>query len=241
MWDGKNWSMEDAMLQESPNQSPYYLLSWSGGKDSAWALKTALEEYTLPIVLLTTVNEDYHRIAMHGVRGELLKAQAEALDLPLVTIGIPKQCSDEEYGLRMKRAMLEQKSRGCQGVIFGDLFLQDVRIYREKKLELIELPAFFPIWGIETRKLSRRFIAEGFKSIITCTDSHALDASFSGRIYDDTFLADLPQTVDPCGENGEFHSFTFDGPIFRHPVKFKRGEVVRRDGRFDYTELYGMP
>ncbi|HEX2954129.1 MAG TPA: ATP-binding protein [Bacillota bacterium] len=226
------------MLQELPNQCPYYLLSWSGGKDSAWALKTALEEYTLPIVLLTTVNEDYNRIAMHGVRQELLKAQAEALALPLVTVGIPKQCSDEEYGLRMKAAMLEQRSRGCQGIIFGDLFLTDIRTYREKKLEPLGLPAFFPIWGSDTEKLSRRFIAEGFKSIITCTDSQALDASFSGRIYDQTFLTDLPSSVDPCGENGEFHSFTFDGPIFRWPVKFKKGETLRRDGRFDYTELY---
>lgn len=230
--------MEDAMSQELPNQSPYYLLSWSGGKDSAWALKTALEEYTAPIVLLTTVNEDYHRIAMHGVRQELLKAQAEALNLPLVTVGIPKQCSDEEYGLRMEAAMLEQKSRGCQGVIFGDLFLEDVRLYRERAMEPMGLPALFPIWGQDTHHLSHRFIAEGFKAILTCTDSKVLDASYSGRLYDESFLADLPSTVDPCGENGEFHSFTFDGPIFSHPVEIRKGDVIRRNERFDYCELY---
>jgi uncharacterized protein (TIGR00290 family) len=226
------------MPQTLPSYDSYYLLSWSGGKDSTWALRVALATYHTPIVLLTTVNQDYRRIIMHGVRNELLNAQAEALGLPLVTVEIPKDCSDQEYGRLMETALVEHKKHGCTGVIFGDLFLEDVRAYRERNLAKVALPALFPIWGQDTWKLSRQFINEGFRSIITCTDSTVLDASFSGRIYDESFLADLPENVDPCGENGEFHSFAFDGPIFRHPVQFEKGEVVRRNSRFDFCELY---
>jgi uncharacterized protein (TIGR00290 family) len=213
------------------------LVAWSSGKDSALALQKVLETDEYRITLLTTVTEGFQRISMHGVRERLLQCQAERLCLPLDIVTIPQQCSDEEYRRRMESAMRRHYARGCRSVVFGDIFLQDIRRYRVENLAKVGMRPVFPLWQAHSMDLSRAFIEAGFQAVITCVDTQALHPSFTGRLYDRSFVEDLPATVDPCGENGEFHSFVFDGPIFSSPVRFERGEVVLRDGRFSFCDL----
>lgn len=214
------------------------LLSWSGGKDSAMALYELEKAREWEIAaLLTTVTGDYDRVSMHGVRRELLESQAESLGLPLETILISKTCTNEEYETKMQRSLERFKSQGITNVAFGDIFLEDLRKYREDKLAIVGMEAVFPIWKRESSKLAQSFIRLGFQAITTCVDGQALDGRFAGRHYDQQFLAELPQGVDPCGENGEFHSFAFGGPIFKTPIAFEKGETVLRDNRFYFCDL----
>jgi uncharacterized protein (TIGR00290 family) len=180
--------------------------------------------------LLTTVNERYDRVAMHAVRRELLLQQAEATGLPLTTIELPESCSNEEYEQRMSKAVLALKERGVNTMAFGDLFLQDIREYRERQLSRAELLAMFPLWGQPTDTLARSMIDGGLRAIVTCCDPRALDRSFVGREWNHDFLDDLPHSVDPCGENGEFHTLVFDGPMFSGPLSIEVGEIVERGG-----------
>lgn len=180
--------------------------------------------------LLTTVTRDYGRISMHGVRCELLQRQAEALGLPLQQVGISRGADNSQYEAEMGRALAYYQSRGVNEVAFGDLFLEDIRAYREKMLATQGMHGVYPIWGRDTCELIREFIALGFRTVVVCVDPAKLDPSFAGRVMDERFLEELPPGVDPCGENGEFHTFVFDGPAFRHPVRFSPGETVCRDG-----------
>ncbi len=212
-------------------------LSWSGGKDSSLALyeirKAGLHNVA---ALLTTITEDYDRISMHGVRVSLLEQQAESLGLPLRKILIPKDSSNEVYEARM-RALLEEGLReGVDTVAFGDIFLEDLKIYRENNLARLKMSGLFPIWKRDSAELAQTFIDLGFKAVLACIDTQYLDPSFAGRQYDKDLLRDLPPGVDPCGENGEFHSFAYDGPIFKHPIAHTIGEVVRRD-RYVFCDL----
>ncbi len=210
------------------------LIGWSGGKDSALTLYEIKESYEVA-ALLTTVTEDYERISMHGVRATLLEKQAESLGYPLEKVLISKNASNDEYEVKM-REVLERYHEKVSYVAFGDIFLEDVRRYREENLRRIGMKGIFPLWGENTAKLAQKFIDLGFKAIITCVDSKFLDETFVGRIYDEEFLQDLPPNVDPCGENGEFHSFVYDGPIFGSRTSFKVGETVLRDG-FYFCDL----
>jgi uncharacterized protein (TIGR00290 family) len=214
------------------------LFAWSGGKDSAMSLYELLkvEKYQVAS-LLTTVTEDYDRISMHGVRRILLEQQAAALELPLEKIYITKQSSNEDYETKMADKLIYYRGLGVSLVVFGDIFLEDLRQYRENNLAKVGFKGIFPIWKRDTRELSAAFIALGFKAIITCVDSTFLDKSFAGRVFDKQFLSDLPVGVDPCGENGEFHSFVYDGPIFSKPVLCEKGEVVLRDNRYWFCDL----
>jgi uncharacterized protein (TIGR00290 family) len=213
------------------------LLSWSGGKDSAMALYEIQKGSKYAVrALLTTVTEGYDRISMHGVRRALLEKQADALGLPLEKVYIPKNATNEEYETQM-RALLERYCReGIKVVAFGDIFLEDLRQYREKNLAQIGMKGFFPIWKMDSRELAHSFVALGFQAVVVSVDSKLLDQSFAGSFIEDEFIQRLPPGVDPCGENGEFHSFVFDGPLFRRRVSFMRGEVVRRDA-FWYCDL----
>jgi len=180
--------------------------------------------------LLTTVTDEYDRISMHGVRRVLLERQAESLGLPLHPVLIPPQCINPIYEARMKQALEEHFAHGVRRVVFGDIFLEDLRVYREKNLALIGMQGLFPIWKRDTRELAREFIRLGFRAIAVCVDPRVLDPSFAGRELDASFFADLPVGVDPCGENGEFHTFVFDGPDFSDPIACRVGEKVLRDG-----------
>ena len=213
------------------------LLSWSGGKDSMMALYEISRDPAYKVsALLTTVTEDYDRISMHGVRRALLEDQARALGLPLKQVYIPKQATNEIYESRM-RAMLEQVIKeGIHSVAFGDIFLEDLRKYREGNLALVGMTAIFPLWKRDSAELARTFVELGFKAVVVCVDSKALDPAFAGRVIDQEFLAQLPPGVDPCGENGEFHSFVYDGPLFTQAVSCKVGEVVARDS-FYFCDL----
>ena len=213
------------------------LFCWSGGKDSAMALHTLLQHPDVRIVaLLTTVTETYDRISMHGVRRELLVQQAESIGLPLLEVRIPPQCVNPIYEARMEEALRSYYAEGVRTVAFGDIFLQDLRAYREKNLARIGMTASFPIWKRDTRELIRGFHAARFRAIAACIDPRVLDRSFAGRELDESFFRDLPAGVDPCGENGEFHTFVFDGPIFRNPIPVRAGKVVERDS-FVYCDL----
>jgi uncharacterized protein (TIGR00290 family) len=214
------------------------LLSWSGGKDAALALHElqASSEYEVA-ALLTTVTAEYDRISMHGVRSVLLERQARSLALPLHTVLISTDTTDAEYRVKMRDEMQRHFDAGVFHVAFGDIFLEDVRKYREENLALLNMRALFPLWERDSGDLSRSFINAGFKAIVTCVDSKALSGSFAGRRFDASFLSDLPPRVDPCGENGEFHSFVYDGPIFREAVPYRKGRVVLRDGRFYFCDL----
>jgi uncharacterized protein (TIGR00290 family) len=213
------------------------LFCWSGGKDSAMALHTLLRLPDVRIVaLLTTVTETYDRISMHGVRRELLVQQAESIGLPLHEVRIPPQCVNPIYEARMEEAVRFHYDAGVRSVAFGDIFLEDLRAYREKNLARIGMTALFPIWKRDTRELIRSFHAARFRAIAACIDPKVLDRTFAGRELDDSFFRDLPAGVDPCGENGEFHTFVFDGPIFREPVAVRAGEVLERDS-FIYYDL----
>jgi uncharacterized protein (TIGR00290 family) len=213
------------------------LFCWSGGKDSAMALHTLLRLPDVRIVaLLTTVTETYDRISMHGVRRELLVQQAESIGLPLHEVRIPPQCVNPIYEARMEEAVRFHYDAGVRSVAFGDIFLEDLRAYREKNLARIGMTALFPIWKRDTRELIRSFHAARFRAIAACIDPEVLDRSFAGRELDDSFFQDLPAGVDPCGENGEFHTFVFDGPIFREPISVRAGEILERDS-FIYCDL----
>jgi uncharacterized protein (TIGR00290 family) len=213
------------------------LFCWSGGKDSAMALHALRVAGDCRVTaLLTTVTEEYDRISMHGVRRALLERQAESIGLPLHAVLIPPQCINATYEERMKEALERHFARGVCRVAFGDIFLEDLRVYREKNLALVGMQAVFPIWKRDTRELAREFVRLGFRAIAVCVDPRALDASFGGRELDASFFADLPPGVDPCGENGEFHTYVFDGPIFKEPIAIRVGEKVMRDG-FCFCDL----
>jgi uncharacterized protein (TIGR00290 family) len=212
-----------------PPRTPF-ALSWSGGKDSALTLRTLRGEGREPEALIATVTEGYDRISMHGVRRELLARQADALGIPLVEVVIPPGCVNEAYEASMAQAFASAPLAGVEEVAFGDLFLEDVRAYREERLAAGGKRGLFPLWGRDTAGLAREFIAAGFEAIIVCLDSRALDPSFAGRPYDEQLLAELPPSIDPCGENGEFHTFVHAGPIFPEPIACQTGEVVERDG-----------
>lgn len=207
------------------------LLSWSSGKDSAWTLHVLRQDASVEVVgLLTTVNETHNRVAMHGVRREILEAQARAVGLPLHVIPLPWPCSNEIYEARMRRALEEALARGVTHAAFGDLFLEDIRAYREKQMAGSGLGLLFPIWGEPTGALSRRMVASGLEAVLTCVDPKQLSPSFVGRRYDPALLDELPPTVDPCGEKGEFHTCVLNGPGFREPVRARVGDIVERDG-----------
>src|SRR5450759_4054481 len=213
------------------------LFCWSGGKDSAMALHVLQSAHGYRVTaLLTTVTEEYDRISMHGVRRELLERQAESLGLPLHAVLIPPHCINATYEARMKEALGEQLAQGVQRVAFGDIFLEDLRAYRERNLAQLGMAALFPIWKRDTRVRARECLRLGFRAIAVCVDPRVLDPSFAGRMLDESFFTDLPPGVDPCGENGEFHTFVFDGPVFRTPVRFAAGEKVLRDG-FCFCDL----
>jgi uncharacterized protein (TIGR00290 family) len=211
-------------------------LSWSGGKDSALTLWTLRSQGVEPEALITTITDEYERISMHGVRRELLSRQAHAVGLSLVEVRIPPACVNEVYEARMAEAFASPPLSDVQTVAFGDLFLQDVRAYRESRLTAAGKRGLFPLWERDTSALAHEFVAAGFQAFLVCVDPRALDASFAGRPYDEQFLADLPTSVDPCGENGEFHTFVHAGPIFAEPVMCETGEVVERDG-FVFCDL----
>jgi uncharacterized protein (TIGR00290 family) len=211
-------------------------LSWSGGKDSALTLWTLREQGVEPDALITTVTDQYDRISMHGVRRELLARQASAAGIPLVEVRIPPACVNDVYEQRMAEAFASPPLSDVEAVAFGDLFLEDVRAYREQRLTANNRRGLFPLWGCDTADLAREFIAAGFQARIVCLDPRALDASFAGRTYDEQLLAELPPNVDPCGENGEFHTFVHAGPIFSEPIPCTTGETVERDG-FVFCDL----
>jgi uncharacterized protein (TIGR00290 family) len=187
--------------------------------------------------LLTTVTEDYDRISMHGVRRSLLRQQAESLGVPLEEVLISKQASNDEYESRMAATLTRFKETGVTSVVFGDIFLEDLKEYREKNLARLGMNGIFPLWKQDTAELMRRFIGLGFKATTVCVDTQALDRRYVGRIIDEQFVADLPASVDVCGENGEYHSFVYEGPIFRGSISHRLGEVVLKDDRFWYCDL----
>ncbi len=208
---------------------PKAIFNWSSGKDSALALYKTLKEDKFEITsLLTSINKEFQRISMHGVHVSLLEKQAASLDFNLIKMELPQEPSMEEYSEIMNKTMTEIKSQGVTHSIFGDIFLEDLRKYREDQLKTIGIEAVFPLWKQNTSDLIKEFLDLGFKTIVTCVNEIYLDKSFAGRIIDENFIKDLPKNVDPCGENGEFHTFTFDGPIFKNPVHFKIGETVKK-------------
>jgi uncharacterized protein (TIGR00290 family) len=211
-------------------------LSWSGGKDSALALWTLRREQREPAALLATVTETYERVSMHGVRRALLVRQAERLAIPLVAITIPPGCSNGLYEQRVEDAFGTPALADIDTVAYGDLFLEDVRAYREKQLAAIGKQALFPIWGLDTSDLARTFIDSGFEATVVCVDPRKVDRRFAGRAFDRGLLHDLPADVDPCGENGEFHTFVHAGPIFASSIACTCGEVVEREG-FVFCDL----
>jgi uncharacterized protein (TIGR00290 family) len=213
------------------------LFGWSGGKDSAMALYEILKNKEYQIVsLLTTITEDYDRISMHGVRRILVEQQAKSLNIPLYKVLIPKDCSNEIYAAKMTEALTKFKQEGVETVAFGDIFLEDVRKYREDNLARLNMKGVFPIWGRDSAELAHSFISLGFKSVISCIDTKVLDKKFLGRQFDEDFLAELPSNIDPSGENGEFHSFVYDGPIFKQGIGYSLGEMVLRDS-FHFCDL----
>jgi uncharacterized protein (TIGR00290 family) len=217
------------------------LLSWSSGKDSAWALHVLRASEGIEVTgLFTTINEEFDRVAMHGVRRDLLEAQAKAAGLPLHVIPIPNPCPDSVYEQRMGDFVGKARDSGIEAMAFGDLFLEDIRRYRERCLEGTGIRALFPLWGAQTRALASQMISAGLRARLTCLDPRRLPAAFIGHEFDEAFLASLPQGVDPCGENGEFHTFSYAGPMFDAPVPvhFKGG--VERDG-FVFADLRPQP
>jgi uncharacterized protein (TIGR00290 family) len=226
------------MLKDIKHRPEKALVSWSGGKDSAMALAEILRsgEYDVA-ALLTTVTRDYDRISMHGVRRALLHRQAESLGLSLEELFITKNASNAEYEACMEKTLSAYRNRGITTVVFGDIFLEDLRQYREEKLSALNLRGLFPLWKKETNALAREFIAAGFKAVTTCVDTKVLGEEFVGREIDEAFLSDLPPGVDPCGEEGEYHSFVYDAPIFRKRIEFTVGEKVLRDERFYFCDL----
>ncbi|WP_185209360.1 diphthine--ammonia ligase [Chryseobacterium sp. C3] len=208
---------------------PKAIFNWSSGKDSALALYKILKEEKFEVTsLLTSINKEFQRISMHGVHVSLLEKQAESLGFPLIKMELPKEPSMEEYREIIGRTMTEIQSQGITHSIFGDIFLEDLKKYREDQLRSIGMEGVFPLWKINTTDLIREFLDLGFKTIVTCVNETYLDKSFAGRIIDEDFIKDLPENVDVCGENGEFHTFTFNGPLFKNPVEFEIGEIVKK-------------
>src|SRR5271170_8107238 len=207
------------------------LVSWSSGKDSAWSLYLLQRDPRYRLAgLLTTLNSAFDRVAMHSTRREMLQAQAEAAGLPLHVVPLPWPCSNEHYEAALRVACDSAIASGIEAIAFGDLFLQDIRNYREEKLRGTGLSPVFPVWGLDTRKLLREMIDAGVKTRIVCVDPKKLSPEFAGRDIDEAFLRDLPAGVDPCGENGEFHTCVYDGPMFGQAIKIENGAVVERDG-----------
>ena len=211
-------------------------LGWSGGKDSSLALRALRAAGREPVALITTVTEGVERISIHGVRRELLHAQARAIGIPVVEVRIPLPCPNAVYEAQMAEALDRPPLDAVVEVAFGDLFLEDIRAYREERLEPTGRRALFPVWGLDTAALAQEFLDAGFRAIVATVDPRHLDGSFAGRAYDAAFLADLPPGVDPCGENGEFHTFVHAGPIFEAPIAVETGEVVERDG-YVYADI----
>jgi uncharacterized protein (TIGR00290 family) len=213
------------------------LVSWSGGKDSCLALYEILKTHRFGVAaLLTTVTRDYDRISMHGVRQVLLEQQAESLGFPLHQVYISKGATNEEYESRMEEALLQYRGRGVRSVVFGDLFLEDIKAYRDRLLSRLEMQGLYPVWKRDTTQFIREFIDLGFKARVACVNAERLDSSFAGRLIDNEFLSQLPPGVDPCGENGEFHTFVFGGPCFKAEIELNTGETVLRDGHY-YCDL----
>jgi uncharacterized protein (TIGR00290 family) len=213
------------------------LASWSSGKDSAWNLHVLRSDPSLEVVgLLTTLNESVQRVAMHGVPDALLAAQAEALALPLWRVPLPWPCSNEEYEARMRDATQRARAAGIEAIAFGDLFLADIRAYRERSLAGTGIEPLFPLFGADTQRLAREMIAGGLRATLACVDLAKLPEDFAGRAFDEDLLGDLPAGVDPCGEYGEFHTFAHDGPMFLRPVPIALHGVVRREG-FAFADL----
>jgi uncharacterized protein (TIGR00290 family) len=207
------------------------LLSWSSGKDSAWALHLLSKEKELRVAgLVTTFNQAADRVAMHAVRRTLVQAQAERIGVPLWEVELPWPCSNADYEQIMREVLKRAVDEGVEAFAFGDLFLQNIRDYRERQLAGSGLKAMFPVWGIPTRQLALDMIAGGIKAKLTCVDPSKLDRSFAGRDFDLALLDSLPKEVDPCGENGEFHTFVYDAPVFNRPIDVQLGSIVERDG-----------
>jgi uncharacterized protein (TIGR00290 family) len=220
------------------NRMEKVLVSWSSGKDSALMLHEIQKSSQYHVAaLLTTITQDYQRVSMHGVRVGLLDQQAKALGIPLEKVFISSQATNAEYETAMQKLLRKYQGQGIAKVVFGDIFLEDVRQYREHNLAKIGMQAVFPLWQRDTRQLAEELLHRGFRALVTCVDGQALDGNFAGRLIDQDFFADLPPGIDPCGENGEFHSFAFDGPIFNQPVDFIPGETVLRDERFYFHDL----
>ena len=214
------------------------LLAWSGGKDSALALYELRRAGDYEVTaLLTTITRDYDRVCMHGVRRSLLEQQANALGLPLETVFISKNASNDEYESQMRELLTKHLAAGVRSVAFGDIFLKEVRAYRQQKLSIIDMRGLFPLWKRDTAELARAFINLGFKAVIASADSRCFQSGCAGKAFDEPFLAGLPPGVDPCGENGEFHSFVYDGPIFSRPILHTVGEVILRENGFCYCDL----
>jgi uncharacterized protein (TIGR00290 family) len=224
------------------NYKERVVLSWSGGKDSAMTAYHLIASQKYEIAaLLTTVTKEFDRISMHGVRRELLEMQALALDVPLHVVLIPKDCSNDIYEGQMSEAFRHFKSHGITKIAFGDLFLADVKEYRDTRLARDGMTGLYPIWLRDTAELVRTFIGLGFKAKISCVDTHAIDAAFAGREIDDQLLRDLPPSADPCGERGEYHSFVYSGPIFRRVIACRSGETSMRLSRFNYCDILPAP
>ncbi len=214
------------------------VVSWSGGKDSTLALNEILNNTDYEVhTLITTVTEGYDRISIHGVRNELLEKQVQSIGLPLHKVSIPKDSKNEQYESALKKVLLKFKNEGINEIVFGDIFLEDVKKYRDELLDRLDMKGVYPIWKKDSKELARKFIELGFKAVTTCVDFQQIDKKFVGREYDSGFLNDLPGTADPCGENGEFHTFVYDGPLFNEKISFNKGEVVLRDNRFYYCDL----
>lgn len=217
----------------------HVLLSWSSGKDSAWTLHVLRQRADVEVsALLTTFNSTANRVAMHAVRRDLVRAQAERTHLPLWEVDLPWPCSNEEYESRMRAVCDRAVANGIDAVAFGDLFLEDVRAYRERQLASTGLEPIFPIWGLPTRALAHEMIAAGVKARISCVDPARVSRTLAGRDFDSTLLADLPPAADPCGENGEFHTFVYAAPVFERPIDVEAGVVVERDG-FVFADVIG--
>jgi uncharacterized protein (TIGR00290 family) len=213
------------------------LLSWSSGKDSAWTLHVLRRDPSIEVcALLTTLNAEFDRVAMHGVRRAVLEAQAAAASLPLWVVPLPWPCSNEIYEKLMAEACQRAINEGIEAVAFGDLFLEDVRAYRVRQLAGTGLEPIFPLWQIPTDRLAREMIAGGLRARLTCVDTEQLPAEFAGREFDEALLRDLPPTADPCGEKGEFHSCVYAGPMFKAPLEIESGEIVTRD-RFVFADV----
>jgi len=218
------------VLDTGTGNRPKALLSWSSGKDSAWALHVLRRQHVDVVGLLTTLDERHGRVPMHAVRRELLDAQARAAGLPLWAVPLPSPCSNAEYEAAMASALDKARAAGIAAVAFGDLFLEDIRRYREEFLAPTGITPLFPLWGLPTADLARDMIQGGLGALVTCVDPRRLPAAFAGRAFDATFLADLPPTVYPCGERGEFHTVACAGPMFAHPLPVQVGEVSEREG-----------